>query len=147
MCAHKLDEGCFVFVGKVNHETVLISADVEDGSVIPDKVHIDSKRTLQVCRATPVAFGNDLIPGAERCLGLRIPLPKGLECFPGYLRSLWTPRSLLPLQCPQSPRQIGGAKFTVIDDGKGWSSGLRTLNFTEARCQILTTIFVLFCVE
>src|SRR3954454_13763445 len=57
-------------------------------SVISEKVHVASKSSLQVRGSTPIALGNDLIPGAERYLGLCISLPKGLKglsCY--YVRS------------------------------------------------------------
>jgi hypothetical protein len=61
MRAYKLDEAGFEFVGKVNDKAILVSADVEDGSVVSDEVHVISKRSLQVRRFTPVTLGNDLI--------------------------------------------------------------------------------------
>ena len=87
MCTDKLDEGSFELVGKVDDKAILVAADIEDGSVVSDKVHIISKRSLQVRRPTPLSFGNDLIPGAERYLGLRVSLPEDLEVPSLLLRS------------------------------------------------------------
>jgi len=84
MCTYKLDEGGFERVGKVNDKAILVSADVEDGSVVSDKVHVISKRSLQVRGFTPVTLGNDLIPSTEGYRGLRVSQPKGLECLPRY---------------------------------------------------------------
>ena len=84
MRTYKLDEGGFEPVGKVNNKAIFITAYVEDGSVVSDEVHIISKRSLQVCGLTPVALGNDLILSTEGCFGLRVLLPKGLECLPCY---------------------------------------------------------------
>ena len=78
MCADKLDEGGFELVGKVNNKAIFIAAYVEDGSVVSDKVHIISKRSLQVYGLTPVALGNDLIPSTEGRFGLRVLLPNAL---------------------------------------------------------------------
>ena len=75
MRTDKLDEAGFELVGKVDDKAILVPADVEDGSVISDKVHIISERSFQVRRPTPLSFGNDLIPGAEWCLGLRVSFP------------------------------------------------------------------------
>jgi hypothetical protein len=82
--ADKLDERGFEQIGKVNNEAILIPTYVEDGSIISDEVHVISKRSLQVCRFTPVTLGNDLIPSTEWYLGLRVSLPKGMECPPCY---------------------------------------------------------------
>jgi len=46
--AYKLDEGTFVFVGKMDNKAIFIAAYIEDGSVISDEVHVCSKRRLQV---------------------------------------------------------------------------------------------------
>jgi hypothetical protein len=79
MRTDKLDEGGFELVGKVDDKAILVAADIEDDSVVSDKVHIISKRSLQVRRPTPLAFGNDLIPGAERYLRLSVLRPKDLK--------------------------------------------------------------------
>src|SRR6185312_10608912 len=84
MRTDKLDEGCFKLVGKMYDKAILVPADIEDGSVISDKVHIISERSLQIRRPTPLASGNDLIPDAERHLSLRVSLPKDLKCLPRY---------------------------------------------------------------
>jgi hypothetical protein len=84
MRTDKLDEAGFELVGKVDDKAILVPADVEDGSVISDKVHIISERSFLVRRPTPLSFGNDLITGAEWCLGLRVSFPKDLKCLPGY---------------------------------------------------------------
>jgi hypothetical protein len=71
----KFDESGFELVRKVDNKAILIAADIEDGSVVPDEIHVVSKRSLQVRRSTPVTLGKDLIPGTERCLGLRVSFP------------------------------------------------------------------------
>jgi hypothetical protein len=43
---------------KADNKTILIAADIEDGSVVSDEIHVASKRSLQVRRPTPIAFGN-----------------------------------------------------------------------------------------
>jgi hypothetical protein len=101
MCADKLDEGGFELVGKVDDKAILVAADIEDGSVVSEKVHVVSKSSLQVRGSTPIALGNDLIPGAERYLGLRVSLSKdlkGLSCyysmFPPRDQQKFPPREL-----------------------------------------------------
>jgi hypothetical protein len=54
MRTDKLDKGSFELVGKVDDKAILVAADIEDGSIVSDKVHIISERSLQVCRPTPL---------------------------------------------------------------------------------------------
>ena len=81
MRTYKLDKGVFEPVGKANNKAVLVSAYVEDGSVVSDEVHIICKRSLQICGSTPVALGNDLMPGAKGCLGLGVCSQKSWSVF------------------------------------------------------------------
>src|SRR5579885_106380 len=79
MSADELDLYRLEPINDANNQPKLVAADVEDHSVVGDKINRRAKPASDVGRPGPVGFGDGLIPSPEGGLGLGVPLPKQLE--------------------------------------------------------------------
>jgi len=67
----------------MDDQAVLVAADVEDDTIVADKINRCTKRNLDVGRALSVGLVDSHIPCSQRRFGLIVLGPEIPQCLPG----------------------------------------------------------------
>jgi hypothetical protein len=79
MGADELDQHSLVGIGNVDDYAVFVAGNVEDQAIIRNEIDGSAKFSLHIRRAGPNGPADRGMPGAKRCLRLRMALPEQLQ--------------------------------------------------------------------
>lgn len=91
MCPHRFDQDTPKLVRHMHNQPVLVSGNIENHSIILQKIHISPEHLFDIVRFLPFGMFGQTVPGRQRQFYLRVFAPKILKLF-SLILAVLTPR-------------------------------------------------------